>query len=299
MSPRPVPPVSDPYPSSPSGSRRVLAGLLRGLGEILQDWADRLEAAITQVTATLPDPRVRQDLWAKLWRIWLTIVAQLDRRLPRGWGVGVISFLTIAIVSSLVGLGLWFLVSLFNFPPKFSEDFTTAPVAPPQVRPQPAADQPLESVETPDHSLDTAVDEGSEYSSRDTPDPVERSADPAPLPPEPDILPLGPPVPDWSTIVVTSPFESMLQAKLIQGLPRSLPPLIQRIQVNFSLQELTIHLTDQWNTLTSLEQHQFVETLRTQARKLDFPHLQVVDEQGALQARTAIVGQGIIFLSPF
>jgi hypothetical protein len=91
----------------------------------------------------------------------------------------------------------------------------------------------------------------------------------------------------------------MLQAKLIQGLPRSLPPLIQRIQVNFALQELTIHLTDQWDTLTSLEQHQFVETLRTQARKLDFPHLQVVDEQGTLQARTAIVGQGIIFSSAF
>ncbi|MGA0197918.1 MAG: hypothetical protein ACO3NK_02130 [Prochlorotrichaceae cyanobacterium] len=271
-----------------------MAGLLRGLGEILQDWADRLEAAITQVTATLPDPRVRQDLWAKLWRIWLTIVAQLDRRLPRGWGAGVISFLTIAIVSSLVGLGLWFLVSLFNSPPaRVNEDFTTAPVAPSQVRPQPAADPPPEWGGSPDAPLTPtpAVDESPDH--RDTP------AEPEPLPPEPDIPPLGPPVPDWSTIVITSPFEAMLQAKLIQGLPRSLPPLIQRIQVNFALQELTIHLTDQWDTLTSLEQHQFVETLRTQARKLDFPHLQVVDEQGTLQARTAIVGQGIIFSSAF
>lgn len=300
---------SEPLDSQPVGSRRVVAGLLRGLGQRLEQWADRLEATITQVTATLPDPRVRKDLLAKLWRVWLTIGSQMVRRLPSGWGTFLSSALPIGVGLLLLLLMLWVSSAIFQGKPVestfSSEDVFSNPTE--------AIDRSSPSASP---SINFAVEDSGNESpivSDPSPETNETQTDQTPSPyltPEMEISPqtppeinpqdelgfrdpLGPPVPDWSRL--SSPLAQSVQAKILAKLSASGQALVQRIQVNFKQQELTIYLTDQWQTLTPLEQHQLVEMIQTQAQQLDFPHLRFVDEQDRLLARTAIIGQGIIF----
>ncbi|MFZ4667282.1 MAG: hypothetical protein ACOYME_12725, partial [Prochlorotrichaceae cyanobacterium] len=108
-------------PEMPQGSRRWITWLLRTLSGALQNWADRLEAALTQVNATLPDSIVRQDLVARLWRIWLRFTTQLYTRLPQGWGEAIVTLLPIALL--LLGFLLWGLFS----PPRIAGTITVNP----------------------------------------------------------------------------------------------------------------------------------------------------------------------------
>lgn len=277
------------------GSRRVMAGLLRGLGQALEQWADRLEAAITQVTATLPDPRVRKDLLAKLWRLWLTIVAQMVRRLPPGWGSFFASVLPIAAIGLLLCLGVWIPSMVFTTP-------TITPEITPKITPETetiASNPDWEDVVEPPEGIFVP----SESPAPSFP-PAESSGEP-PTVINPVILPeaepvsrepLGPPIPNWSTL--SSPLAEKVQAKLVEKLSPSGQGLVQRLQVNFSQRELTVYVSEEWQMLTPIAKQRFVESLQTQARQLDFPHLRLMDEQGKLLARTAIVGQGIIFNQP-
>jgi len=295
------------------GSRQVLAVLLRAVGQSLETWADRLEAAITQVTATLPDPRVRKDLFAKLWRVWLTIVAQITQRLPVRWRAFVAGLLPILVLGSLVFLGIW--TNVFHAPeiPAINEtnsthsspsafDHSDQPLAPPVF--------PLESTESPSERLEVEdLQESEDLEDADTQTTSNANAQDKSDRPQAEITtaantevdsvpadPLGPPLPNWSTL--SSPLEQKVKAKLVATLSPSWRPVVQRLQVNFNQQELTVYLSDQWQTLTSADQHRLLKTLQQQARQLDFPHLRFLDEQNQLLARTAIVGEGIIFQTP-
>lgn len=298
-SPRPKTIVESP-PEMPMGSRQVLAVLLRAVGQALETWADRLDAAITQVTATLPDPRVRKDLFAKLWRLWLTIVTRITRSLPVRWRAFVAGLLPIVLLGSLIIFGLW--VTLFQGQEvnEMNPTNATSPSALEERTPLSAPDVEGEDFKDLKDEIETKPPDREEKNDRpEMPAELTPEAEPEP---EPEIElprdqvsaePLGPPVPDWSSL--SSPLEQRVQSKLISKLSPSWQPLVQRLQVNFRQQEITVYLTDQWQTLTSTDQHRLVKTIQQQARQLDFPHLRFVDEQNQLLARTAIVGEGIIF----
>lgn len=287
------------------GSRQVLAVLLRAVGQALETWADRLEAAITQVTATLPDPRVRKDLFAKLWRVWLTIVTQITRSLPVRWRAFGAGLLPIVLVGLFLSLGLWGSTRIFgetdisrNPSPGALEDFTDNIQTLPEATPSPTlgSEEAKESRPDPNPSEDTAT--------LDTPSDLTHSQNRDDRPQteintEPDQTladPLGPPLPNWSTL--SSPLEQKVKAKLVGKLSPSWRSLVERLQVNFNQQELTVYLSDEWQTLTPVDQQRLVKTIQQQARQLDFPHLRFLDKQDRLLARTAIVGEGIIFQTP-
>lgn len=125
-------------PEMPQGSRRWISWLLRKVGSAMQTWADHLETALTQVKATLPDSLVRQDLVARLWRIWLRLMTQLYR-LPQGEAIVTL----LPIVLLLLGFLLWGLVSpsRITINPDAVTDFRSLPTR--EERTEPAQETDL------------------------------------------------------------------------------------------------------------------------------------------------------------
>jgi len=320
-------------PEMPQGSRRWITWLLRTLSGALQNWADRMEAALTQVNATLPDSIVRQDLVARLWRIWLRFTTQLYTRLPQGWGEAIVTLLPIALL--LLGFLLWGLFS----PPRIAGTITVNPdrgesiqgaervmqgegaidfevpldFSAPLDSSAPDLEIPPEkrsiSVELPTvsiHSSNTA------HSSNPFPEDTQGLGE-SPVPVNPANLEDFPTeessLPDSIALErslerslekhLETNLESLLHKKLEQALKRSWQPILQSVSVDFAQSQMTIFVSSQWSELNPKEQLNLATTLVKRSRQLDFPRLCIVNSTGQSLARSAIVGGGVIFTPIF
>ena len=324
-------------PEMPQGSRRWISRLLRRLGSAMQTWADHLEAALIQVKATLPDSLVRQDLVARLWRIWLRFTTQLYTRLPQGWGEAIVTLLPIVLL--LLGFLLWGLVSpsRITINPDAVTDFRTR-----EERKEPAQETDLtllqrnglqrngmqnvpmqntgaieSELSSPPEPIDTI--DSSEPDFQASPEKRSISAEQPtvsingvnitntfPL----DTQPLGESsisvnltrLDDSSTEDLADPrsletdLESLLHKKLLQALKRSWHPILQSVSVDFAQGQMTVFVSPEWSALNSKEQLNLATTLVKRSKQLDFPRLSIVNSTGQTLARSAIVGEGVIFL---
>jgi hypothetical protein len=73
--------------------------------------------------------------------------------------------------------------------------------------------------------------------------------------------------------------------------------LIKSIQVNFRSSDLTITINDDWYNLETSQQQQLVADILQSSQELDFTHLQLIDSENRLIARSPVVGNEMIIFS--
>jgi len=319
-------------PEMPQGSRRWISWLLRKVGSAMQTWADHLETALTQVKATLPDSLVRQDLVARLWRIWLRLMTQLYR-LPQGEAIVTL----LPIVLLLLGFLLWGLVSpsRITINPDAVTDFRSLPTR--EERTEPAQETDLTLLQRNGMQNVSMQNTGaieSELSS--PPEPIDPLAGIEPdfqASPEKRSISAEQPTVSMNGVNITNTFpldtqplgessisvnltrlddsstedladprsletdlESLLHKKLLQALKRSWHPILQSVSVDFAQGQMTVFVSPEWSALNSKEQLNLATTLVKRSKQLDFPRLSIVNSTGQALARSAIVGEGVILL---
>lgn len=72
--------------------------------------------------------------------------------------------------------------------------------------------------------------------------------------------------------------------------------LIQSIQVNFQSSRLTVGVNDDWYGFGAAQQDKLATDMWRRAQELDFKDLEILDSQGALVARTPVVGSNMVIL---
>jgi hypothetical protein len=72
--------------------------------------------------------------------------------------------------------------------------------------------------------------------------------------------------------------------------------LIQSVQANFRTGALTVQVGDRWYDLRTSQQNQLGNELLGRSRELSFSHLELVDSQGTLLARSPVVGEDLVIL---
>ncbi|MFP4222364.1 MAG: hypothetical protein ACLFSH_17515 [Phormidium sp.] len=71
---------------------------------------------------------------------------------------------------------------------------------------------------------------------------------------------------------------------------------VSRISANFEADLLRVEITRQWYDLDGKERSKLANGLWSKAQRLDFSHVEIVDQQGVLVARSPVVGHDVIIL---
>ncbi|MBD2566829.1 hypothetical protein [Anabaena lutea] len=138
-----------------------------------------------------------------------------------------------------------------------------------------------------------------------TPTPTQES-EPEPTPteePEPEPIPEPTPTP----VIELTPEQALIAAIENQFSDISIPlkssenesidsKLIKSIQANFRTSDLTIKISDVWYDLEKSQQDKLAAEILQRSQELDFSHLEIIDFQDKLVARSPVVGnQMLIF----
>jgi hypothetical protein len=70
--------------------------------------------------------------------------------------------------------------------------------------------------------------------------------------------------------------------------------LVKSIQANFRSSDLTITISNDWYKLETTQQQELAADILQLSQALDFTHLQLVDSQNRLLARSPVVGNEMI-----
>lgn len=201
--------------------------------------------------------------------------------------------LTGAIAGILVVL-LWVVPGLFSGSPPQKVSQIPGEIEPPQLVPPPPAPFPTPPIPstTPD-ATPTPV-----------PSPVEIVI-PAPTP-SPEATPATSPPPTPATSRKTKPPKLNLtpEQKLITAIQEQVAEisnqysngLIQSIQANFRSGRLTVKVAEGWYELGPTRQDKLAAEMLQRTQKLDFSRLEIVDDKGAIVARSPVVGKGMVIL---
>jgi hypothetical protein len=73
--------------------------------------------------------------------------------------------------------------------------------------------------------------------------------------------------------------------------------LIESIQANFRSSDLTIKVNQDWYALAEFQQKQLARDIFKKSQEFDFIHLEIIDLQKKLIARSPIVGSDMVFFA--
>jgi len=312
-------PPRDRLPDSPKprGWRLSTIVLLRWVIQQLQTWVDQLEAfeadaafgsgpEIVALPAECPRPQGWLNQVALWWRRQLLqlrrwLPAGANRRLSDSGLTAIVALLIAALVSS---------GSLVIPIAKTPETVATAP----QTNQAPSTStiavdqQPVElTAPTQGKPLPRDSGPGLETPPRDPTQPFTSGADSAASPSSPPIVPEPPPPARIPPEQITDPTQQLIalvQEQVILALPdqlpsqtdRSLVDLVRIVQPNFSQGQLEIEISQDWYDRDRQQQDQLIAALWQQAQALNFMRMVVTDFQGAVLARSPIVGTAAIVL---
>ena len=139
--------------------------------------------------------------------------------------------------------------------------------------------------------------------------PVEEVTTPSPVvEPEPTPIPVVEPEPTPSPVVELTPEESLLAAIENQFAEISIAvkskdkqkmiyQLIKPIEANFRTSDLKVKIKDIWYNLEKYQQDKLAADILQCSQELNFIHLEVVDSQDKLIARSPVIGNQIIIFN--
>ncbi|NDJ18156.1 hypothetical protein [Myxacorys almedinensis] len=132
-----------------------------------------------------------------------------------------------------------------------------------------------------------------------TTEPSEPPPEPMPnLVPEPAAVALEP-APQPKPPVELTPEQSLIASidgQMMEISDRYASALVQRVQPNFRRSRLRVGVSDRWYQLSPAQQNQLGDELLARSQDFDFTTLELTDANGALIARSPVVGSSLIIL---
>lgn len=237
----------------------------------LDEWD---EAAIawedesTEPSETLPQPPTTrealawiQPVWRRVQPVWGRLIAGVRNRIPAAAKVS-----DTVLSAILVGI-LAILLVLLNSVRQPSAARSQSPVAPP----------PLSAKDSPAAQLDAPSD-------RPQP-PALPSPSPTPAPsPDPAIAP------------VVGDRIAQIQAQITDSSILNAPRVIDSVQADLVNDRLTLVVNGDWYRLSDYDQTQLAQALKEQSQTLSFKDLQLQTRDGAVIARSPVIGEQMVIL---
>jgi len=250
-------------PTIEKTSNRVQTFLKAQSIKALRGTIQVLEGALVKLEAEPPDTiRETPSFLDKLQRGWSGALAKIRSLLPENLNQKLSDTGLTAIVVAIAVLGVWIASALL--PGKLTEVATV-----PTETPVPTAE-----ITTPPELTAPAA-----------PQPIEVVPSPEPVPsPTPMAL-----TPEQSLI-------ASIQNRVAEITDQYANGLIQSIQANFQGSSLIIKVGDDWYTLKQSQQDKLAARMLERAKELDFSHMEITDPQGALLARSPVVGNDMVIL---
>ncbi|HEY9669065.1 MAG TPA: hypothetical protein V6C91_19800 [Coleofasciculaceae cyanobacterium] len=114
----------------------------------------------------------------------------------------------------------------------------------------------------------------------------------APKPPQPvEVAP--PPEPE---LTPEQSLVAAVQKQVAEITDRYGNGLIRSVEANFLGSRLIVKVSNDWYTLNQTQQNQLADEILYRSRELDFSKLEITDLQGALLARSPVVGSNMVIL---
>lgn len=278
---------------------------LRGTIHLLETAVERLEAEPTPAPPKrkAPEPAISENvlppsskpntgrlaptlstsgLWEKfqtvlqpLWRSWRGLLRPLRKRLPASINRSFSDPALTGAIAGLIVLVIWATGTLFDRPQPIVVS-TPPPVV--AVSPSPTSPTPAPAPSpTPIPPLVQAPE---------TPKPIQISPAPSkPLPPSPPLKL----TPEQALIARIQDQVAAISNRYASG-------LVQSVQANFRGSRLIVNISDDWYSLSRVQQDKLASELLRRSQDLDFLKLEMIDGTGALLARSPIVGAEMIIL---
>ena len=114
-----------------------------------------------------------------------------------------------------------------------------------------------------------------------------------------EIAPQPEPVPTPSPTLELTPEQNLIASienQVAEITDHFADGLIQSIQTNFQNSSLTIKVGNDWYSLQQLQQDKLAARMLERAKKLDFSHLELIDPEGIVLARSPVVGTDMVIL---
>ncbi|UBF29230.1 hypothetical protein K9N68_16185 [Kovacikia minuta CCNUW1] len=224
-----------------------------------------------------------RSVWKRLQQWWATVLPQIRERLPESLNQ---KFSDRAITGAIVAvfiLFLWIVPGLFSSKPKPTPvaktpptQIVTSPPTQPPVPPQISTPEPAKPIPT------------KPAEEKPAPKPVVRNS-PAPSP-----LPSPPPPP--LKLTPEQKLIARIQDQVAEISNQYVNGLIQSVQANFRSSLLTVRVGDGWYGLSQPQQNKLANEVLQRTQQLDFSKLEITDTEGALLARSPVVGSEMIIL---
>ncbi|MFO5526492.1 MAG: hypothetical protein ACLBM1_01420 [Cuspidothrix sp.] len=265
-------PPPTPYQKNQPIWKTAIIQILRGTIGILETTVVKLE------TETPADSQQKNGFFSSWDRFLRTFRLFLPSSISNNLSDRVLTGIFAVLFVVTIG------ITTFTFIPK-SVEIATVP--------------PVEEVTTPSPVVEPEP----------TPTPV-IEPEPTPTPvvePEPTPTPVVEPEPTPTPVVELTPEESLLAAIENQFAEISIAvkskdkqnmisQLIKPIEANFRTSDLKIKIKDIWYNLEKYQQDKLAADILQRSQELNFTHLEVVDSQDKLIARSPVIGnQMIIF----
>lgn len=266
-----------PLVGSTSAANRWLIRQLRGTIALLDEMIAALE--------TQPPPRSQVSGWLQaivipVQILWRQILLQIRRRLPAGVQQTLSDSVLTGMTLALMVLGVWLVSSVISGKPSVA----TVPT-PLTVAECPPCESPPTTVVVAPPTEPPAI-----APAEPQPQPT-LSSEPKPVPP-----PEPPPVPPPAELTPEQSLIAAIQSDIAEISVQYADGLVQAVQANFPQGRLVVTIGDEWYSLAPNRQEQLGRELLTQARALDFAHLELRDRTGALLARSPVVGDTLVIL---
>jgi hypothetical protein len=229
-----------------------------------------------------PLPAAQGSLWSK----WVTLLDWMRDRLPDSLSDRLSDAVLTSIAGGVLVLLVWTTSSLL---PNQAEPVSQTPtVRPSPVRPSPVQTVPVKPSPSPQPVPKVTAPAAEKPA-------VTRTPVPTPTPtPTPVPAPLPPPPP-----LELTPEQSLIAAiqdQVAEITNRYANGLIQSIQANFRESRLIVNVSMGWYGLSGDRQNKLADEMLKRAQELDFSKLEITDTEGALLARSPIVGPDMIIL---
>lgn len=298
---QPETPSPTPQPSpkpSLSFPRTQTIKFLRAIIGLLEQTIEKLE--------TSPEPATEAEARVGILRWWDVLLNRIRSFLPATLNQKLSDLALSGILTGVVVVVLGVVVAILpSQPPEVAE---VPPSPPVEVVKQPSpveVSPPVEEIEpTPPiaEPIPPMIEEPEEPPVTVLPSPTPK---PTPTPKNitpPELTAPKPPVP----VKIAPPPAPMLtpEQRLIATIQEQVATvtqeyadgLISSLQADFAQSLLVVRVSPDWYTLASQRQNQLADEMLKQAKNLDFARLEITDPQGALVARSPVVGDNMIIV---
>ncbi len=311
-------------PSSSPSLRTRLIRTLRSTSRALEQTAQKLEQAppnapllpvqetldtakrtVEKTQSTLQQipekvrPVVNQvgPLWQKIRNWWAETLPVIRSVLPSAVRDRFSDRTLTGAIAGLLVVLLWVVPGLFSGSKPQNISQTPREIVPPQLVPSPTpVPRPAQPIPSPTPAASPSPIPSPVEIAIPIPTPSPESPPTDSRPPEPPAKPARKTRPPKLNLTPEQKLITAIQEQVADLSNQYSNGLIQSIQANFRSGRLTVKVGEGWYELESTRQDRLAAEMLQRTQKLDFSRLEIIDDKGAIVARSPVVGKGMVIL---